>query len=254
MGDIHSIFDNLLSNILWLPIGAFLAYSWFFLQVRIPNRRLWRYKDPSCLTVCAATSTTTKTGVYNRPATGIGQLRALAVATRSLYRAYRRNLDIQNILLSIDPLQERIENDLLLLGGPKNNGISAKFLDLLRDEQPAKVVDSLILWRVNRVAGRWVNQGALEYEGHAVNRKVIMDYGLIVRSYNPFTSRDRTVVLFAGSHTYGTVAAAKFFSEDLHKELGKLTHAGRKNFTLLISSHIIDGHPTKMKVERSYAW
>ena len=124
MGEIRSILDNLLSNILWIPIGAFLAYAWFFLQVRLPGRRLWHYKDPSCLTVCAATSTLTNTGVYKRPATGIGQLRALAVATRSLYRAYRRNLDIQNILLSTDSLQERIENDLLLLGGPKNNGIS----------------------------------------------------------------------------------------------------------------------------------
>lgn len=199
MEDIRSILDGLLSNIIWLPIGAFLAYAWFFLQVRLPNRRLWRYKDPSCLTVCTANSTTTNTGVYNRPATGVGQLRALAVATRSLYRAYRRNLDIQNILLSTEPLQERIENDLLLLGGPKNNGISLKFLELLRDEQPARVIDNLIIWRVNHMAGRWVDQGALEYEGHAVNRKVILDYGLIVRSYNPFTNRDRTAILFSGS-------------------------------------------------------
>ena len=254
MGEIHSILDNLLSNVLWIPIGAFLAYVWFFLQVRLPNRRLWRYKDSSCLTVCAATSTMTNTGVYTRPATGVGQLRALAVATRSLYRAYRKNLDIQNILLSKDPLQERIENDLLLLGGPKNNGISAKFLELLGDEQPVRVIDNLIIWRVHRVASRWVDQDALEFEGHTVNRKVIVDYGLIVRSYNPFTNRERTAILFAGSHTYGTVVAAKFFTEDLHKELGKLTQAGRKNFTVLVSSQIIDGHPTKMKVERSYAW
>ena len=254
MEEIRSILDNLVSNILWLPIGAFLAYIWFFIQVRLPNRRLWRYSDPSSLMVCAATSTMTNTGVYSRPATGIGQLRALAVATKSLYRAYRKNLDIQNILLSREPLQERIENDLLLLGGPKNNGISGKFLELLNDEQPVKVIDNLIIWRVNRSAGRWINQGALEYEGHAVNRKVTVDYGLIVRSYNPFTNRNRTAILFAGSHTYGTVVAAKFFTENLHKEIGKLTQAGRKNFTVLVSSQIIDGHPTKMKVERSYAW
>jgi len=155
MEEIRSILDNLLSNLIWIPIGAFLAYVWFFIQVRLPNRRLWQYNDPSCLTVCAATSTMTNTGVYSRPATGIGQVRALAVAMKSLYRAYRKGLDIQNILLSKDSLQERIENDLLLLGGPKNNGVSEKFLELLNDEQPVRVIGNIIIWRLHRSAGRW---------------------------------------------------------------------------------------------------
>src|SRR5579859_2966623 len=120
MEDIHAIVISLLTNFIWLPIGALLTLIGVWLSVRLPNRKLWQISNPSSLVVCAATSTSTNTGVYRRPATGIGQVRALAVATRSLTQAYHRHLDIQNILLSVDPLHDRIENDLLILGGPKN--------------------------------------------------------------------------------------------------------------------------------------
>ena len=254
MNDIHSILVSLLSNFFWLPIGACCTYIGFYLQVRLPNRKLWHLKDPSRLVICAANSTNTNTGVYRRPATGLGQVRAIAFATRSLYNAYRGKLDIQNILLSNEPLQERIEHDLLLLGGPKNNDVSRQFLEALQSEQPAMMKGSTIIWRTNTVKGQWVDQGASEYEGQVANRKVLLDYGLIVHSSNPFTSRNRTIVLFAGSHTYGTVAAAKFFTEDLRKHLGKITRPSRKNYVVLVSSQIVNGYPTKMKVEKSYAW
>ncbi len=254
MEDFHSVLVNILSNAVWVPVGVVLAYVGFWIQVRFPNRKLWQLKDPSHLVVCAANSTTTNTGTYQRPATGVGQLRALVLATRSLHRAYRRQLDIQNILLSNEPLQERIENDLLILGGSQNNETAAKFLELLSNEQPARMIGRMIIWRTNYSGDRWIDQGALEYEGHAINRKIVMDYGLIVRTSNPFTSRGHTAILFAGSHTYGTIAAAKFFTEDLHKHLGKLTRGGRKNLALLVSAHIVNGYPTRISVERSYAW
>jgi hypothetical protein len=82
--DLHSIFINILSSILWLPLGALLAYIVFYFQVRHPRRRLWHLHDPGDLVICAANSTTTDTGVYQRPATGIGQVRAIALAIESL--------------------------------------------------------------------------------------------------------------------------------------------------------------------------
>ncbi|GHO65552.1 hypothetical protein KSD_42260 [Ktedonobacter sp. SOSP1-85] len=254
MEDIHSILINVLSNIVWLPIGALLAYIGFFFSVRLPHRALWQVKDPANLVVCASSSTTTNTGVYNRPATGIGQVRALALALRSLHHAYHKHLDIRNILLSTDHLQERIENDLLILGSSKTNAVTARFLELLEDEQPAKVIDSLIIWRIHKAGGQWVDQGAVEYEGSAMKRQVVNDYGLIIRAYNPFTLRKRTAILFSGSHTYGTVAAAKFFTENMQGLLRKLTKDGRKNFVILVSTQVVEGYPTRMKVERSYAW
>lgn len=254
MEDIHSILISILTNFLWIPIGAVLGIIGYWFKIRLPNRRIWKLRNPASLTISAATSTTTDTGVYHRPATGIGQARALAIATRSLTQAYNKQLDIRNILLSVEPLHERIENDLLILGGPKNNQLAEKLMNTLIDEQPVIIIDSLIIWRVHRRGNQWLDQDALEYEGKVVNRRVDIDYGLIMRTQSPFTSHDRTVVLLAGSHTYGTVAAAKFFTENFHTHLRKLTRNRRQNFVLLISSQIVDGYPTKMKVERSYAW
>jgi hypothetical protein len=246
--DLHTLLIGLASNIIWLPVGALLAYFIFLIRVRFPNRRLWQIKDPSRLVVCAANSTVTNTGVYGRPSTGIGQVRALALAVRSLNQAYSKSLDIQNILLSTDRLQERLENDLLILGGPKNNAVAAKFLELLAEEQPAKQLDTAIYWREqqNRT-GQWLDQSATEFLGNAVKRQVVMDYGLIVRARSPFT-------LFSGSHTYGTIAAGKYFCDTLHRHLRSLLKGGKQNFAVLVSAHIVDGYPTKIKMERAYAW
>jgi hypothetical protein len=255
MDDLHAIIINILSSILWLPLGALLAYIVFYFQVRHPRRRLWHLHDPGNLVICAANSTTTDTGVYQRPATGIGQVRAIALAIESLSHAYRKNLAIRNILLSTDHVQERIENDLLIVGGPKNNRVAEKFLDLLADEQPAIQIGTVITWRKTRLAGRWMNDAAVTtYDGQAIEQQVVKDYGLIIRCQNPFTSRNRTAILFSGSHTYGTVAAAKYFTDDMQRQIGTLLRNGKKNCALLVSAQIIDGYPTKMRLEHSYTW
>lgn len=88
MDDIHSLLLNLLSNVIWVPVGMVAAWLAYFLGVRLPHKRLWRLTDPSKLTVCASNSTNTNTGVYSRPSTGIGQVRAIALAINSLNAAY----------------------------------------------------------------------------------------------------------------------------------------------------------------------
>jgi hypothetical protein len=252
MSDVHSVLLNLLSNLIWVPVGALAAWLGYFIGVRLPHRRLWRLADPTRLTVCASNSTNTNTGVYSRPSTGIGQVRALALALSSLYAAYRKKLDVRHILLSTDHIQDRMEDDLLILGGPKTNRVSAEFLNAIQYEQPVFQVKTVIYWRVHQRNGQWVDDGMLEYDGHAVNRKITQDYGLIVRMRSPFTSRARTVILFSGSHTYGTLAAAKYFTES--KDLRRLLKKKQQNLVALVSAQIIDGYPTKLRLEQYYLW
>jgi hypothetical protein len=252
MDDIHSVLLNLLSNLIWVPVGMIAAWLAYFIGVRLPHRRLWRVADPPSLTVCASNSTNTNTGVYSRPSTGIGQVRALAVAINSLHTAYRKQLDIRHILLSTDHIQDRMENDLLILGGPKTNRVAAELFKAIEHEQPVVQVKNAIYWRVKQRGGQWVDDGVLEYEGHAVNRKVTQDYGLIIRMQSPFTSRSRTVILFSGSHTYGTVAAAKYFTES--KDIRRLLKRKQQNLVALVSAQVIDGYPTKLRLEQHYAW
>src|SRR5579859_7282275 len=156
---LSSILVNLISNVLWVPLVALVAYLWFFVQVRLPGRRLWRLKNPANLVICAANSTNTNTGVYRRPSTGIGQVRALVLATRSLYQAYHKKLNIQNILLSTEPLQDRVEDDLLILGGPLHNELAEKYLDSFNEEQPVRVIGNMFIWRINHSGGQWVDHG-----------------------------------------------------------------------------------------------
>jgi hypothetical protein len=252
MDDFHSLLLNLLSNLVWLPVGALGAWTGYILTVRLPRKRLWRIADPSNLTVCASNSTTTNTGVYNRPSTGIGQVRALALAINSLNAAYHKHLDVRHILLSTDHIQDRMENDLLILGGSKTNRVAAELFKAIWNEQPAIQDKTVIIWRIKQQNGQWVNDGAIEYDGHAVNRKVIQDFGLIIRMQSPFTSKERTVILFSGSHTFGTVAAAKYFTES--KDMHHLLKKRQKNLVVLVSTQVIDGFPTKLRLEQHYAW
>lgn len=145
-----------------------------------------------------------------------------------------------------------MENDLLILGGPKTNRVTAELLNAIQYEQPAFQVKTVIYWRVHQRNGQWVDDGMLEYDGHAVNRKITQDYGLIIRMQSPFTSRARTVILFSGSHTYGTLTAAKYFTES--KELRHLLKKKQQNLVALVSAQIIDGYPTKLRLEQSYTW
>lgn len=252
MSDVHSVLINLFSNLIWVPVGALAAWLGYFIGVRLPHRRLWRLADPSKLTICASNSTNTNTGVYSRPSTGIGQVRALALAITSLHAAYRKKLDIRHILLSTDHIQDRMENDLLILGGPKTNRVAAELFNAIQHEQPAFQVKTVIYWRTKQRNGQWVDDGMLEYDGHAVNRKITQDYGLIIRMQSPFTSRARTIILFAGSHTYGTLAAAKYFTES--KDLRRLVKRKQQNLVALVSAQIIDGYPTKLRLEQYYTW
>jgi hypothetical protein len=69
---------------------------------------------------------------------------------------------------------------------------------------------------------------------------------------SPFTSKERTVILFSGSHTFGTVAAAKYFTES--KDIRRLLKKRQRNLVALVSSQVIDGFPTTLRLEHYYAW
>ena len=239
-------------KMIYTLLGALLSKAMSLIRVVIPARTLWQIVNPDELVIVVAHSVDTDTGAYLRSATGIGQVRALAFALASLNKAYR-SLSFRNIYLSTDPLQERLENDLLLLGGPKTNEITARFLGLISDCQPVTQDGSSIFWR-KKLVDSWRGGGAEEFYGEVEDKKVITDYGVIIRVQSPFTtSRKRTVVLLSGSHTYGTVAAAKYFVENLGKDFSIRT-LKKHNIVVLISAEILDNYPVSVKLEKSYMW
>lgn len=237
-----NVLINVFSSFIWFLIGSLFLYFLKLIVIIKPIKRLWNIKSPKNLIICAATSTETDTGKYTRPATGIGQLRALAYCVESLSKAY--DIQIRNILLSVDQIQDQIENDIILLGGPKNNEKTKLFLDKISS---MKIVDqdkNTIKWMANDIY--------VEYEGQAIDNIVKKDYGLIVRMKNPFDSKEKsTICLFSGSHTYGTIAAAKYFSSYYIKQM-KFFNRENKNIAMIVGCDVQDGYPVNIKLEKKY--
>lgn len=230
------------------------ALRWILDYIRsiIPARKLWQIVEPDKLVVVASTSAMIYPGEYDRPVTGVGQLRALGYAAESLKKAYGA-LDLNQVYLSRDALPDWTDKDLLLLGSPKTNTISGRFLIAIANDQPAIQEGSVIRWR-NKTAAGWTNRGTQKFAGKTDGEKVIWDCGLIVRAKSPFTSKDRTVVLFSGSHTYGTALAAKYFVEDLPRRPDFKTLA-KNNFAVVVGAPIRDGRPAdKIEPEEPYMW
>lgn len=196
------------------------AFRWRVLM-RQPSRRAWRYTDPSKLVIVVSSSATVDTGEYKRPTTGIGQIRALAILAPSLTRAYQR-MDLERIRMSAQHLGHELENDLLILGGPKTNECAKRMFDRLAPRLPFTMTGSVIDW------------GGTRYEGSVRDQAVTRDVGYIVRAANPISPRHR-IVMLGGSHTYGVVAAARWFTE----HGGDRAHA--PDLAVLVESDVMPG-------------
>ena len=210
---------------------------------------LWQIKEPNNLLIVTANSSQTSTGKYVRPATGIGQVRALAFIVNSLSQSYN-NIGLKNIYLSTDQIQDQFEKDIIILGGPKNNQVARDYLDLLKDFQPANQLKNKIIWRNGLVN---TSESIEHFEGIAENNKVRSDYGLIIKSHNIFSKNDNTIFLISGCHTYGTMAAAKFLVDEIPSNCPLEVNSGM-NFSILIKCMIRNDYPINMEIEKSFFW
>ncbi len=234
--DFNSIIVSLLANLVWAVLGALVLYVSKLVFRVYPARNLWQLNDPKTLTLCAATSTETDTGEYLRPTTGLGQVKALVVISTSLYNAYAQDVNIRNILFSDDQIRDRIEHDLILLGGPKNNKVTKYFLDRIKDLNIVEQVDSEITWKI----------GYQKFQAEIKNRGVVLDYGLIIRMKNPFGGNGK-IILFSGAHTFGVTAAASYFVNVLQKDLDHIRR-GNSNVAIIVKCRVVDRHPTAIEL------
>jgi hypothetical protein len=193
---------NLLAEGTWFLLGVLATPLVYLVSRIIPARQLWNLNAPGETIICVSASHRGDTGEYIRPATGIGQLRAVAVALGSLDVAYRR-IRFKNILMSDEALGRRVENDLILFGGPKNNPITRIVLERVQAKYGVEQDERRICWHTSL--------GPAECVPIVESRKVKKDIGLVIRTRNPLSRRKSTVCVFSGGHTFGTVAAVDFF-------------------------------------------
>ncbi len=153
-------------------------------------------RDPTSVRVCVSSSPGIATGDYRRPTTGIGQAKALAQISPSLTKAWR-DVDVQNVYFSEEVAGSDLEADLILIGGPKTNALTRRVLDRVANQTGCTQEGSTII------------VGDRHLEGEVDDDATGIDYGLVMRIANPFSPMHRLIVL-SGSHTFGTVAAARF--------------------------------------------
>lgn len=238
MDIVNNLFVNLITGIIVFIFTVILNK----VITKLPGRRLWGIKDPGSLKIIAATSTSTNTGVYNRPATGIGQVKAATYVTNSLNKTYKR-FDNENIYLSIEQVDLMLNNDIILLGGPKNNRFTKQLFE--RDEITKYVYqqEGRICW------GLGESETAVEYCGEESDNKIKKDYGIILKIENPFSHKDHTLVLFSGSHTYGTIAAAKYYTEVKAKDF-RFLKSSMSSYYAIVSCEVQNDSIFNIKLEK----
>lgn len=237
------ILIGILTNIFWVLIGIISTLIYKFIFNILPARQLWCLHDHNNLIVCVATSARTDAGPYTKLATGLGQLRALDLIVTSLNRAYR-GIKIRDIFLSDDHIHNKIENDIILLGGPKNNRHTRRLLNKLNEPNAPSIVDQIdetIYWKSGN--------GIEEFVPEIQDGEVVRDYGLVIRMGNPFSPSPNMLYLFSGGHTYGPIAGARYFTEVVYQK-NKLPTKGIRNFAALVSCDVVDKYPVALKLER----
>ncbi len=128
---IGDILLSLTSETIFLLLGIIATFLGRFLFIILPSKKLWDFAEPDKVLICVATIKN-NTGEYIRPSTGIGEVRALAYIIASLSIGYKK-INFKKILLSEEGLRHDIEDDIILLGGPKNNQITKLFFEKIKD-------------------------------------------------------------------------------------------------------------------------
>jgi hypothetical protein len=171
--------------------------------------------------------------VVSRPVTGYGQVAGLTSCIGMLARFYRR----KSLRVHLSGfVRNRIESDLVCLGGPVRNDISRGVLDALASEleEPRIEFDDVTCAvRVKDARGEFTAAG---FDPGVQDGAPANDLALVILT-NRRPNADGTfrAILCAGFTTYGTAAAAEYAFSDLPK-LGRrgvraLTGAPRIGWT-----------------------
>jgi hypothetical protein len=200
-------------------------------RAQAPESMLWCLADPRRLHICVSASGGIDTGLYIRPVTGIGQLKGLAQLLRSLHKAYDNVNEEDDLAFCSNELCiAQHQRDYILLGSRKTNEQTGKLLDRLNDlfalnrriasRPPFLRVDTELTLTKDGTEDCVIvltpHRGTRKEFRAKVDpkkRRVVHDYGLIIRVPNPFAQpRLATAAVFAGAHTYGTLGAVKWFT------------------------------------------
>ncbi len=225
---------NVIANMIALAVGFAGSRLW----AKAAYRRMWSLHDPSKLVIFVAADAHEEihkgSARYVRPATGVGQVRALALIAPSLRTAYRR-VDLSKILMSDEGMRSELRSDLITLGGAKNNRVTEMIMNKLSTlyELPPPSPGEELSW-IDREGARPTSYEATGGTHLTSDDQVERDYGVMVKAPNPWNPKSTVIVLF-GASTHGTAAAAAYF-------VGQRRWARPDHFAALVEVNVAGGY------------
>lgn len=230
---LDSLWGTVQGELIGFVLGAVVVATGRVWRTQV-HKSVWQLRDPSSLVICVSDSTQTDTGEYTRPATGIGQVRALATIAPHLARAYE-SVDLERIAFPHEVRGWGLGHDLVLLGGPVTNSVTERLFEEFGDKIPARFDGADI-----------ITSDGERHAGKIKNAKVAEEVALIVWSRNPFSDQDETrLIVLAGAHTFGTLAAAQY----LTRRYGRRRRMSDDSFVEVVRARVVDGHVAKARSE-----
>jgi hypothetical protein len=198
-----------------LGVGAITVLGNLYGRIvvkRLFQRRLWKIKirdlDNLYIYISSKKDVTQPRIIERIITTGIGEVKALNHILNSISQGYQTNIKSENILMSGASLPVMESKHLILLGGPLTNQYTREILDRLPN---LRITTDDSVYSVSYENDDWT----IKTEDDSI------DYGIIIYIDNIFDStrsyHTRLNVLF-GLHTYGTLAASKYFVNDFYKK------------------------------------
>jgi hypothetical protein len=189
-------------------VPVMLAGSSSLLSLR-RARRMLRFSRQAPLDVILTTSDYTQhpSGVSTSFRTNVGEVQGLGSVARALGQHYQGKP--MRVHVSAD-IRNRLDSDVVVLGGPLLNDTARDFMDAFNDKYRANLIHD--------AAARRLVIGAFSREDYDLKRRdgvPAADLALVLLARNLFTESGSRDVLCAGFTTYGTAAGAELFFNDL---------------------------------------
>lgn len=206
-------------------------------------------KTSYCVAVTAFEPDKNQKQSYTRPKTGYGELMALSNITRAVSYSYKFEKLIHYIhLSSLGAFSSyKLEENIIVIGGATHNAITRYFKQIsemksklrihAKDEYDDDISENKDFHFFDvHTKERYQSEIEIADDGQHVKK----DFGLITRVPNPL-DKDKILLLVDGLHTFGLVAASKFFlPESIKKHYPTVNQLNDRYFQILISAHIKD--------------
>lgn len=168
----------------------------------------FRLTTPLDVVVTTSGFTQNPSGTSRSYQTNVGEIQAMGSLARTLGAHYRRK--VPRVHMSID-IRNRLDSDVVVLGGPLLNDTAADFITAFRLCYPKSGI-------IHDAATQSMAIGGFKREGFDLKRENGIpgqDLFLILLARDLFIENRTRNILCAGFTTYGTAAAAELLFHDL---------------------------------------